>query len=248
MNIGEFIFGFFAPWHGFRHLLSDSRLRALAVVPLLVSVVVGSMLTVFGIYGLGLAISSVSVELGTMLALDPAGFGRVVVTLLLWPVGLLILGVGIYMSVRLIAAPFYSYLAEKTLVKLGVRVDRPFVLHEWLWTAMRMLVVSLVKSFLFACASVILLVFSLVPILNVMAAIGFAFMLAFDISDYSFEAMEWPLRRRLQHVRTHLATYAGLACAMSLAMVVPGLNIILLPSAVVGAGEIFHRTQGTGER
>lgn len=238
----EFILGLSAPFAGIHRLIFDSRLRALAIVPLLISLIAGTILTVLGIYGLTYLIGSVSAQLGVFWALDPGGFWMVIVTILLWPLGLLLMGVGVYMAIRLIAAPFYSYLAEKTLVKLGTRADRPFVLSEWLWISIRMLFVSLVKSLIFGAAGLVLFIFSFIPGLNILATIGFVHMLAFDISDYGFEALEWPLARRFQHVRRHLWTYSGLACGLGLAMLIPGLNLVLLPAAVVGASETLHRT------
>ena len=243
--MSDFIFGFFSPFHGLRLLFADSRLRALAILPLALSLVLGSILSIAGIYGLTFAIGSISLELGTLLALDPAGFGSIIITIFLWPSGLLLLGAGVYVLVRLVAAPFYSYLAEKTLVKLGTRQDHPFVFQTWVWISFRMFWVSLVKAVLFAFAGGILFVFSLVPVLNIIATIGFVHMLAFDVSDYAFEAMEWPLARRFAHVRNHMMTYTGLACGMGLAMLIPGLNLVLMPAAVVGASATLHRTLGT---
>ncbi|CAN5600200.1 hypothetical protein BH10BDE1_BH10BDE1_20470 [soil metagenome] len=237
-----FTAGFFAPLTGFRRLLSDSRLRALAIIPLLISLILGSFLTVTGIWWVATSIGAVSLELTSILGFDPSGYAPIVILIFLWPMALLVLGVAVYVSVRLVAAPFYSYLAEKTLVKLGTRHDTPFRAHEWVWLSLRMLLVSLLKSVLFCIAGVVLFVFSLVPILNIVAAIGFMHMIAFDISDYSFEAMEWPLARRIRHVRSHFVTYSGLAFGLGLLMMIPGLSLVLLPAAVVGASETLHRT------
>lgn len=238
----EFMLGLSAPFAGLHRLIFDSRLRALAVIPLLIALIAGTIFTVLGIYGLTFAIGALANQLAVFWALDPGGFWMLVVTVLLWPPGLLVMGVGVYMAIRLIAAPFYSYLAEKTLVKLGTRQDRPFVLGEWFWISLRMLFVSLVKSLIFGLAGLILFFFSFIPGLNILATLGFVHMLAFDISDYGFEALEWPLSRRFRHVRQHLATYSGLACGLGLAMLIPGLNLVLLPASVVGASETLHRT------
>jgi uncharacterized protein involved in cysteine biosynthesis len=237
-----FVAGFFAPLTGFRRLLVDSQLRALAIIPLLISLIFGSFLTIAGIWGISTSIGPASLELATVLGFDIAGYVPVIILILLWPLALLILGVGVYISVRLFAAPFYSYLAEKALVKLGVRHDKPFRLQAWIWISVRMLLVSLAKSLFFCFASIILFVFSLIPFLNIVAAIGFMHMIAFDISDYSFEAMEWPLARRLRHVRSHFATYSGFAFGIGLLMIIPGLSLVLLPAAVVGASETLQRT------
>ena len=242
-----FFHGFAAPMYGVRLLLSDKRLRALAIIPLVISVLLGSVLTVFGLYSLVMGLSSFSSELAKLVGIASDGYGIVLLTIVLWPLALLVLGVGIYVCIRLVAAPFYSLLAEKTLVVLGAKKENPLglhIAHLWVWTAFRMFFVSLVKALLFGLASVILFVFSFIPILNFAATVGFMHMLAFDISDYCFEAMEWPLAKRFQHVREHMITYTGLACGVGLAMLIPGLNLILMPAVVVGAGETLHRTLG----
>lgn len=244
-GLTAFFHGFAAPIYGIRLLLAHSKLRALAIIPLAISVALGSVLTVFGLYLLAMNLGSISSELGSVLGLDPQGYAVIFLNLFLWPISLLLLGAAIYMAVRLVAAPFYSLLAERTLVELGSRHAVAFSLRDaptWILIALRMLMVSLAKALLFTLASVILFVVSFIPILNVLATLGFMHMLAFDISDYAFEAMEWPLSRRWAHVRTHAMTYTGLACGLGIAMLIPGVNLILLPAAVVGASETLHRT------
>lgn len=238
-----FFGGFFFMLSGIRLLWKDSRLRALAVVPFFASMVIGSILTIAGLYGLTYAISSVSLELIALFALEPGGFGSIALTILLWPLGLLILGSAIYIAVRVIAAPFYSYLAEQTLVKLGARTDQPFKLGAWLQMTGRMFVVSLIRAVIMALAGMILFVLSFVPVLNVAAAIGFMLIFAFDISDYGFEAMEWSLNKRFAHVKANLETYLGMACGLAVTTLIPGLNLILLPAAVVGACVTMNRNR-----
>lgn len=238
----EFLRGFLAPIYGIRLLAVEGHLRALAIIPFVISLVLGSFLTVAGLYGLSLIIGSVSFELGALLQIAPGSLASEVLTFVLWPFGLLVLGVAIYLAIRIVAAPFYSYLAEKVLVKLGARRDGPFVLRRWVRLTWHMLVASVAKSFLFGLASVVMLVVSLIPGLNILATIGFVFMLAFDVSDYAFEAMEWSLAKRLQHVRENMLTYIGLACSMGLVMTIPGLNLLLLPALVTGASETLYRT------
>ncbi len=238
-----FLAGFFSTVNGVRLLLSDSRLRALAVIPFLASLVVGSVLTVLGLYGLTYAISSISLELVALFGIEPGGFGSIALTILLWPLGLLILGVGIYVSVRVVAGPFYSYLAEQTLVKLGARADQPFKLGTWIRITGRMLIVSLIRALIMAVAGMMLFVLSFVPVLNIAAALGFMLILAVDISDYGFEAMEWSLKKRFVHVKANLQTYLGMACGLAITTLVPGLNLILLPAAVVGACVTMSRTR-----
>jgi CysZ protein len=240
-----FFHGLFAPLYGVRRLMVDKRLRTLSILPLLIALIAGSLMTIAGLYGLSRVIGSIAMTLGGLVGFDPDGFMNLAIMILLWPIGLLVLGVGVYMGIRIIAAPFYSYLAERALVSMGTCQDSNFNLRslpQWLWVTLRMLMVSLLKAVIFAVASILLFVLSMVPVLNVVAALGFMHMIAFDISDYSFEAMGWTLERRFQHVREHAMAYTGLACGLGLAMAIPGLNLVLLPAAVIGASETLHRT------
>lgn len=245
--INDFFQGFFAPAYGVRRLLVDSRLRALSILPLLISIFAGSALTVAGLYVLAQVVGRGVMELGGIAGVAQGSFASFAIAILLWAFGLLVLGAAVYMGIRILAAPFYSYLAERTLVALGTRTDRSFAIRDlpqWIVLALKMALVSVVKGAIFGIAAMLLFVLSLVPVLNVLAALGFMHMIAFDISDYAFEAMEWTLKQRFQHVRTHAMTYTGLACGLGLAMSIPGLNLILLPAAVIGASETLHRTLG----
>lgn len=238
-----FFDGFFFMMKGARLLWADSRLRALAVVPFFASITVGSLLTIFGLYGLTYAISFISVELIAMFALDPSGFASLVMTIALWPLGLAILGVAIYVAVRLVAAPFYSYLAEQTLVKLGVRSETPFRFADWIRLTGRMFIVSLGRAIIVALAGMLLFILSFIPVVNFAAVIGFMLIFAVDISDYGFEAMEWSLRKRFAYVKANFGVYLGMACGLAVTTLVPGLNLILLPAAVVGACATMKRVR-----
>lgn len=57
-------------------------------------------------------LGNVAMQIAELLSLVPGGWGMTVINILLWPIGLLGLGVAIYMLVRLVAAPFYSVLVR----------------------------------------------------------------------------------------------------------------------------------------
>lgn len=240
--MSDFFFGVTAIFRGFQILVSDSKLRALSIVPFLVSILLGSVLTISGLYYLGATLGGVAIQLGGWMSLVPGGWAMTILNVLLWPIGLLGLGVAIYMAVRLVVAPFYSVLAEAALVKMGIREDRPFRIKQWVPLTLRMLIVSLLKSAVFVFAGGVLFLLSLIPFVNVLATLGFVHMLSFDVSDYSFEAMEWPLKKRFQHFRENMNLYSGLAIGLGGAMVIPGMSIVIMPAAIVGAGLVLQRS------
>ena len=127
-------------------------------------------------------------------------------------------------------------------MKMGIREDRPFRLQQWVPLTLRMLIVSLLKSAVFVVAGGILFLLSLIPFVNLIATLGFVHMLSFDVSDYSFEAMEWPLKKRFRHFRQNINLYSGLAIGLGGAMVIPGMSIVIMPAAIVGAGLVLQRS------
>jgi len=240
--VNDFFFGLTAIFRGFQIVIIESKLRALSIVPFFVSLILGSVLTISGLYYLAGTLGGIAMQIGVWLSLVPGGWGMTLITILLWPIGLLGLGVAIYMAVRLVVAPFYSVLAEAALVQLGLREDRPFRIREWLPLTLKMLVVSLLKSAVFVVAGGLLFLLSLIPLVNLLATLGFVHMLSFDVSDYSFEAMEWNLKKRFSHFRKNLNLYSGLAIGLGGAMVIPGMSLIIMPAAIVGASLVLQRS------
>lgn len=240
--MSDFFFGMTAIFRGFQIVIFDSKLRALSVVPFFVSLLLGSVLTISGLYYLAGTLGGVAMQIGTWMSLLPGGWGMTLINILLWPIGLLGLGVAIYMAVRLVVAPFYSILAEAALVRLGLREDRPFRLQQWVPLTLKMLVISLLKSVVFIVAGGVLFILSLIPLVNLLATLGFVHMLSFDVADYGFEAMEWNLKKRFRHFRENLNLYSGLAIGLGGAMVIPGMSLIIMPAAIVGASLVLQRS------
>lgn len=240
--MNDFLFGLSTVFRGFAVLVSDSKLRMWSLIPFLVALILGTAITISGLYFIGGSIGSVAITLGSWLSLNPGSWGTVALTLALWPIALLALGVAVYVCVRLIVAPFYSILAELALVVIGLRKDQPFRAREWVIFTLRMLSVSIVKSLIFAVAAGILFVCSLIPVVNLLATIGFVLMLSFDVSDYSFEAMGWGIRKRFQHFRRHLSMYSGFAFGLGMILVIPGMSVVIMPAAVVGGSLLLKKS------
>jgi uncharacterized protein involved in cysteine biosynthesis len=240
--MNNFFFGMSAVFRGFLVLASSSKLRNWSLVPFLIAILLGSLITIFGLYLVASSIGAVAIQLSSWLSLSPGSWITAAITLLMWPIALLLLGVLVYVGVRLIVAPFYSILAEISLVELGLCENKPWQGRQWLKFTLRMLAVSILKSFIFAIGTAILFVCSLIPLLNLFAAVGFILMLSFDLSDYSFEAMGWGLRRRFHHFRANWPLYSGFAVSLGMLLVIPGMGIITLPAAVIGGSLILQRS------
>jgi CysZ protein len=172
---------------------------------------------------------------------------------LLWPLFvvlvLLILFFSFTLLANLIAAPFNGFLAEKveTVVR-GQDVSPPFSWGELLAMIPRTLGRELRKLAYFLPRALGLLVLSLIPGLNLIAAplwlLFGVWMMAVQYIDYPadnhklgwYEMLAWLRAKRWQSMGFGAATYA--------ALLVPGLNILLMPAAVAGATVFWVREDG----
>jgi len=172
---------------------------------------------------------------------------------LLWPLFvvlvLLILFFGFTLLANLIAAPFNGFLAEKVeSVVRGHDAAPPFHWRELLAMIPRTLGRELRKLGYFLPRALGLLVLSLIPGLNLIAAplwllLG-VWMMAVQYIDYPAdnhklgwdEMLAWLRAKRWQSLGFGAATYA--------ALLVPGLNILLMPAAVAGATVFWVREDG----
>jgi len=139
-----------------------------------------------------------------------------------------------YLVHIVLCGPFYSLLAERALHDLGKRDKNKFSF------SIHILIASVVKAALFMMIGAMIVLFSFVPLINV---IGFALallILAFDTMDYSFEAMGMNLKERIYYFAHHLPQWFGMAVSLALTLLIPGLTLLILPGAVVGAAMILQ--------
>ncbi|MBV2133753.1 sulfate transporter CysZ [Pseudomonas sp. MAP12] len=172
---------------------------------------------------------------------------------LLWPLFvvlvLLILFFGFTLLANLIAAPFNGFLAEKVEAVVRGRDDAPpFSGGELLAMIPRTLGRELRKLGYFLPRALGLLVLSLIPGLNLIAAplwlLFGVWMMAVQYIDYPAdnhkmgwdEMLAWLRAKRWQSLGFGAVTYA--------ALLVPGLNILLMPAAVAGATVFWVREDG----
>ncbi|MGE0762841.1 MAG: EI24 domain-containing protein [Bdellovibrionales bacterium] len=134
-----------------------------------------------------------------------------------------------------IAAPFNALLAEKSLQRLGVQTVQFAGVGAWVMHALKMIFISLCKAVIFGMAGVLLFAVSFLPGLNLVAAYFSMCLFSADVFDYSFEAQGLGFRQRLQRWGTLKAEIFGQGVTLSLTSLIPGLTVLALPVAVVGA-------------
>lgn len=137
-----------------------------------------------------------------------------------------------------IAAPFNSLLAEKTLQLSGALPEKPFDLSSWLSFTVKMLMISIVKATLFLVVGLAAFVLSFIPGLNILSIYITLYMMSLDLFDYSLEATGNNLSQRLKFGREEVSMISGVSMALFVTTLIPGLFFLLAPLGVVGASRI----------
>lgn len=222
---------------GWKFILQNRKLLVLAMVPFMISMVMAVMsLWLIWVY------YPVAMEQMVPSWLKASeGWRSVLYEMVLWTVGFVVtlfVFYLLYVLQAVIAMPFYSWLADTTLNLRGYpRARAPGFLS--------MLRVSLLKGTVFLILGALLLVISFVPGLNVAAIIGTLLLLAFDCFDYSLEALGLGFRERVRYVTRNRAQWAGTAVGLGLTLFLPGLTLLVIPGAVVGAALLLKETDGS---
>lgn len=237
MIAAQFHSGFMFWIRGWRHILSHGSLFTLALIPFLI-VLLGATGLAYLLWNhlpewVALLVNKLGLQPG--LWHDVLYYPTLVAMTLLTCVTTVYV---FYLLQGLVAVPFYSFLADRTLSGLGKKPNDDRMWNEWARHSLRMLRVSLIKTFVLLVAGVVLFVFQFLPILNFFAAAGVLLILASDCMDYSLEALGLGLRQRLGYFFRYWAQWFGMAAGLALTLLVPGLTLLVIPGAVVGAALI----------
>lgn len=231
--ISDFREGLTFWWRGWAYLFQHRNLFVVALIPVLIAVLFacGFLWLIFSYLPLwvhGLIGSAASWASGFWYDLIyyplVIGAGAVVFIAALYVSFLLL---------RLVAVPFYSLLAERTLVQQGRTT------HASWRMMLRMFRSSLVKTILLLFVGLLLFVFSFIPVLNFVAMTCALLIMGFDCMDYAFEAKGMGLRARLRYLARERWQWLGMAAGLALTLPIPGLTLLVVPGAVVGCALIL---------
>jgi CysZ protein len=212
--------------------LTHPSLRLFVLLPLAINCVLFSLAFVLGYHTLNNAISQLIPDWLTWLEW------------LLWPlffIGFLVMGFFSFtLLANLIAAPFYSQLASKTLSLVsGQTATKP----ELPWISV--FLGELKRSGYLLLRTLPLLLLFLIPVVNLIAPLLWAVLAAWGMA---MEFMAYPLEERgfsfdqqkqfIQQHRWQVLSFGGIT---GLGLTVPLLNLIITQAAVIGATLYVHR-------
>lgn len=162
---------------------------------------------------------------------------------LLWPLfALLVLALvyyGFSIVTNLIAAPFNGFLSEKV-----ERMQRGYRLEDEGWKGMlamipRALQRELAKMAYYLPRLFLLLIVSFIPVINLLAPFLWllfgAWMMAIQYCDYPMDNHKISFRNMKIMLAERRMTALGFGGLVQLGMVIPILNLVVMPAAVIGA-------------
>ncbi len=162
---------------------------------------------------------------------------------LLWPLFALLVLVFVYygfsLVANLIAAPFNGFLSEKV-----EKMKRGVVMQDEGWKGLiamipRALQRELAKMAYYIPRLFLLLIFSFIPIINVIAPFLWflfgAWMMAIQYCDYPMDNNKISFRQMKLMLAEKRLTSVSFGALVQLGMMVPFINLIVMPAAVIGA-------------
>ncbi len=238
----DFTLGLTAWLVGWKTILLKRQLMAVAMIPFMISFIAAvGMVAMISVY--------YPIVFNSQALLFATYMPKLVFDILYYP---LMIAIGIvivlgllyfvYILHALIATPFYSLLAERTLQMHGKGVENFTSWRQWSRHLVTMLRISLVKGLVLVFLGVFLFIASFIPVVNILAIAVTLLLLAFDCIDYSLEARRMRLRERIRYVFQHKAQWAGMATGLALTLLLPGLTLLVIPGAVCGAALILKDT------
>ena len=167
---------------------------------------------------------------------------------LLWPVFALGMVGVIFFTFTIIgnfiASPFNALLSEKVQQMEGASLPE-MALKDWLVIVPRSIGRELKKLCYYLPRALALLILSFIPVINLASPVlWFAFngwMMAIQYSDYAADNRMVSFSEMVRRLRQNNPGAWSFGLMVSLAMLVPLVNLLVIPAAVVGATVLWER-------
>lgn len=239
--INQAIQGFFSPLRGFKIILSSGKNIGFALIPFVIGAVVISL----GFFGaselLNPWVESLTQDsqffkdwswLKPIVDIFLMVFSWVLVALLNFLLG--------YLCIIILAGPFYALMVEN-IFKLELPDKEPRTNVKLMF---QMFGAGIMKALLFLVIGILCFFLAFIPGINFLAPLIMILTVAFDCMDYAFEVDFLKLKERVAFFKAHMAFFLGLAGAIFLTNLIPGLFFIILPAFICGATDSYIRLNG----
>jgi len=231
--------GFSYSWKGFLYLVNERRLWKHCLLPILINFVLLFIFVALLVWLLGqwLLITFPEAWYGVILAVTATSL---VVVFFLFIYLMLFAMVG-----SIIGSPFYEVLAWNIEHQNNYRdEERSF------WKELKIMLRYEAEKFVFlGIIHVFLLILFILPGVGTIgySILGFlatVFFLGFEYLDYAFNHRGWGFTKKRIWCQHHKGVVFGFGLAIFLFLLIPVVNVFLLPIAVAGGMLLFHDYDG----
>lgn len=228
---------------GLKLVLSPS-LRLFVLLPLAVNLLLFGGLIYFAGHQFSLWVDALMPTLPDWLSF---------LTYILWPLFVALVLLMVFFTFTLlanvIAAPFNGFLAEKVeVVVRGQDNFPPFSWSELMAMVPRTLSREMRKLGYFLPRAIGLFILSFIPVVNVIAAplwlVFGIWMMAIQYIDYPADNNKMSWQDMLAWLRSKRWQSMGFGGITYLALMIPGVNVLMMPAAVAGATLFWVRERG----
>jgi CysZ protein len=216
------------------HLLSEKKLRVFVIFPLIINILIFS-------FALFLLFNQLPGWINSWLSFLP-GFLSFL-EFFLYPLfaitAILVVYYTFSIVANIIAAPFNGILSERVEQLVAGRVIEEESLKEIIAVIPRSIARELAKLAYYLPRVIVLLIVSFIPGLNIFAPLFWflfgAWMMAIQYCDYPMDNNKVSFKDMLSRLKKQRLTSLGFGGLVQLGMMVPIVNFIMMPVAVIGA-------------
>ena len=212
------------------------QLRWFVLLPLLINVVVFSGMTYWASGQFSLWMDALTGWLPQWLSF---------LEYLVWPLFFLMLVGMVFFSFtmigNLIAAPFNALLAEKVQQQEGAELP-DLTLKDWLIVLPRSISRELQRMMYYLPRAILLLILSFVPVIG--AVLWFLFngwMMSVQYCDYAADNRGVSFKQMMSALKANNPSCWFFGATINVMMLIPLLNLLIMPAAVVGATLYWER-------
>ncbi len=227
---------------GCRVLVTTPGLWAYAWIPIIINTLIYALVVGGGVYFFP--------DLMEMFLPVGDSWYFTVLRVFTWVVFSVTVGLAIYFTffavTALLASPFNEVLSSKyeALIK-GKSIDNS---HDIPAVIKQEIKRFLIYLGVFICLLVFTLTLSLIPFVNLIVPVLWAlfagFLSAFEFLSYPLDRRAMTNREKLSFIRQRPARSLGFGLMVAGALMIPLVNLMVIPSAVVGATRLFLETEG----
>lgn len=244
-GVGKFLRGFLIPFQGAFLVFTNLKLFLLAIIPFWIAVFLAIyLISTFWSQSVSLLPIVLSWVPGFATFVDQLKIGEfsLIAALfqgLFWVFLVLFSFYFSYIALCILGAPFYSLMADRILSRKGIQPHLKNNFIRWLYTSLRMLIISIVKLILFVALTSFLFIVSFWSFGLMLVPLVVCLMIAYDCIDFSLECMNYSFGQRWRYFQDHFSLFLGLALAILFFSFIPGLFTLTLPFFIAGGAEAF---------